>query len=388
MKWNGRNYRPAGQYIRHSKDNKNFNFEDALKPLGEKENKGNIWHPVLLNQIVMNVPEASSGIPVSPTPTPSITPTNTQTPTPSITPTQTITPTNTGTPTQTPTNTQTPSITPSITPTKTGTPTPTPTRPPTDASATAYLNAVIANGGTLNSTLSAATQNLFYSLKQTTIYNKLYAMYPILGGVANSHKLNGLNPVDTNAAYRIVFNGSVSHSVSGMTGNGTTGWGDTKLGVNTYGSNFSIGVYINASGSTQGVIMGAKAGDVYSRILISTPSNIYNGGINIYSLTSPSVPLTGNTGFYAMSKTGTTTNIFHQNGVSTGVTTSEYPSFGNNGSVGLMAYPQSLDYGGSVGNYSNSTLAFAYMSSGLTTTELSTFRNIVQTFQTSCGRNV
>jgi hypothetical protein len=105
MKWNGRNYRPAGQYIRHSKNNKEFNFEDALKPLGEKENKGNIWVPV--KQVIMNVPQ-DAAVPVSPTPTPSITPTNTQTPTPSITPTQTITPTNTSTPTTTPTPSPTP----------------------------------------------------------------------------------------------------------------------------------------------------------------------------------------------------------------------------------------------------------------------------------------
>jgi hypothetical protein len=107
MKWNGRNYRPAGQYIRHSKNNKDFNFEDALKPLGEKENKGNIWVPV--KQVIMNVPQ-DAAVPVSPTPTPSITPTNTQTPTPSITPTQTITPTNTSTPTTTPTPSPTPQV--------------------------------------------------------------------------------------------------------------------------------------------------------------------------------------------------------------------------------------------------------------------------------------
>jgi hypothetical protein len=110
MKWNGRNYRPAGQYIKYKQSNKDFDFADALKPLGEKESKGNIWHPVLLNQVVMNVPEASSGIPVSPTPTPSITPTSTLTPTPSITPTLTNTPTNTGTPNPTPTPSPTPQV--------------------------------------------------------------------------------------------------------------------------------------------------------------------------------------------------------------------------------------------------------------------------------------
>jgi hypothetical protein len=66
-------------------------------------------------------------IPVTPTPTPSITPTNTQTPTvtPTNTQTPTVTPTNTSTPTPTPTVTI--GLTPTQTPTNTSTPTPTPT---------------------------------------------------------------------------------------------------------------------------------------------------------------------------------------------------------------------------------------------------------------------
>ena len=90
-----------------------------MYPPGSKQ-PGNVW----VGGFIMNVPETSSSVPTTPTPTPSITPTQT------ITPTNTNTPTNTGTPTQTPTNTgtatPTPSITPTITPTKTSTPTPTP----------------------------------------------------------------------------------------------------------------------------------------------------------------------------------------------------------------------------------------------------------------------
>jgi hypothetical protein len=131
MKWNGRNYRPAGQYIRHSKNNKEFNFEDALKPLGEKENKGNVWVPV--KQVIMNVPQ-DAAVPTTPTPTPSLspspslTPTQTQTGTPAITSTPTTTPSGTPAITPTPTNTGTPQAT--TTPTNTTTPTPTATPVP------------------------------------------------------------------------------------------------------------------------------------------------------------------------------------------------------------------------------------------------------------------
>ena len=121
MEWNGRKIRPVGNVIK----SKEFDFQDALKPLGEKRNNGFVWVP---GGQFGSVQPSTTSVPVSPTPTPSVTPTSTLTPTPSITPTQTITPTNTETPTQTPTNTSspTPSITPTqtITPTNTNTPTP------------------------------------------------------------------------------------------------------------------------------------------------------------------------------------------------------------------------------------------------------------------------
>jgi uncharacterized delta-60 repeat protein len=71
----------------------------------------------------------------TPTETPTNTPTETPTSTPTNTPTQTETPTNTPTetPTQTPTNTPTPSFTPTETPTQTPTNTPSPSAVPAEA---------------------------------------------------------------------------------------------------------------------------------------------------------------------------------------------------------------------------------------------------------------
>jgi len=68
----------------------------------------------------------ASPMPVTATPTPTITPTNTTTPTttPTVTQTPTNTPTNTSTPTTTPTNTPTNTSTPTTTPTPSSTPQP------------------------------------------------------------------------------------------------------------------------------------------------------------------------------------------------------------------------------------------------------------------------
>lgn len=107
MKWNGRNYRPAGFNIPvypKSQDS----IQELLKPLSQKTKKGNVWIPVL-NQPINVLKEAEQPV-SSPTPTP----TKTTTPTPTLTSTQTLTPTPTLTATQT--------LTP--TPTLTATPTP------------------------------------------------------------------------------------------------------------------------------------------------------------------------------------------------------------------------------------------------------------------------
>ena len=87
MEWNGRKIRPVGNVIKA----KEFDFQDALKPLGEKRNNGFVWVP---GGQFGSVQPSTTSVPVSPTPTPSITPTSTLTPTPSITPTLTNTPTN------------------------------------------------------------------------------------------------------------------------------------------------------------------------------------------------------------------------------------------------------------------------------------------------------
>lgn len=131
LKWNGRNYRPAGNLIRVYKPDIN----ELIKPASQKK-----WNSVILTgQILSGVSGGTTPVPpVSPsltptnTPTPSITPTNTPTPslTPTNTPTNTLTPTETSTPTPSVTTSETPTQTPSETPTET--PTQTPTETPTE----------------------------------------------------------------------------------------------------------------------------------------------------------------------------------------------------------------------------------------------------------------
>ena len=138
MRWKGKNLRPYGPILKKTHQ---FNYEQSLKPLGEKLHEVPVWNTIIAN--VYKEPEQP--IPV----TPSVTPSNTPSTTPTGTPTNTPTQTQTNTPTQT----------------ATGTPTPTPSAIPSGTTeANAYLSTVVLSGGTVSAPASAVTVTFFTSL--------------------------------------------------------------------------------------------------------------------------------------------------------------------------------------------------------------------------------
>lgn len=94
-----------------------------------------------------------------------------------------------------------------------------------DPSATAFITAAGITGSA-----ALAVNDLVISLKNENIWDSLYAIYPMVGANANAHKLNLKNPQDTNAAYRLNFQGTWTHNSSGSLPNGASGtYADTFL---------------------------------------------------------------------------------------------------------------------------------------------------------------
>jgi hypothetical protein len=88
----------------------------------------------------------------------------------------------------------------------------------TDADAFAFVEAA----GVTGETQQSAINNLVTGLKANSIWDKMIAIYPFIGGTAFSHKYNLKNPADTNSAYRILFSGGVIHSSKGVIFNGVS----------------------------------------------------------------------------------------------------------------------------------------------------------------------
>lgn len=174
-------------------------------------------------------------------------------------PTPTPTPTNTVTPTITPTSSVTP--TPTITPTNTVTPTPTPSPAGGDPDATAFLAAVVAAGGTVDSTITTATNTLFTDLKSNGIYTKLTAFYPIVGGVQNAHAVEGKNP---GGSQNLTFNGSWTHNNKGMRPStcSSSNYADTQYLPTSLNPNSNhMFAYFNGTGAQFGNACGSSTYD-------------------------------------------------------------------------------------------------------------------------------
>jgi hypothetical protein len=280
-----------------------------------------------------------------------------------------------------------PSPTPSITASITTTPTPTPSSsaPAFDADAAAYLADVITSGGTVDATMSAATNTLFTDLKSNSLYTKMLAFYPYVGGTAASHAINA----KLNKSYDITWNGGMTHGVSGSTGNNSNSYGDTGFNNNTWAQdNMSFGVYCVTNLSSTGndqlfgytesteepavqIAPGAGGGSVSYFRCGNAAGTIYNHG---------GIPYRGN---YIATRTGSTAGYLYRNATLWQTDSNTYTKDASGRSVYVFAIRIATGFF----DPTPDTLSFTFVGDGLSTTEVSTLDGIINTFQTSLGRN-
>ena len=86
-----------------------------------------------------------------------------------------------------------------------------------DADAQAFFTAT----GITDTTQKSAVNQLVLDLKSYNIWTKMKAIYPMVGGTSTTHKYNLVNPVDSNAAYRLSFSTGWTHSSTGALPNGS-----------------------------------------------------------------------------------------------------------------------------------------------------------------------
>jgi hypothetical protein len=250
--------------------------------------------------------------------------------------------------------------------------------------ATTYINAVLANGGSLSGAEQTAIRTFYNSLDTAGVYSKMHVMYPILGGVANSNKINAINP-GTND---LTFTGTWAHSSTGSScAASDSNFADTGFNPSSSASpstNFSVGAMAqNASNGYMGlgqndtnyIILGNfGATEVFYPTLaqISGINGFSGGGCFLISNRTASTAWKG-----GVIASGSVTGDFVYSAAQS--STYSIPYNGNfyfNKVNGLSGFP-----GGGL-------LKFGYLATSMNDTELQNLADAVNTLNTAFNRNL
>ena len=238
--------------------------------------------------------------------------------------------------------------------------------------------------GITDATILNALNTFDTGLISNGLDTKMKALYPFVGGTANTHKYNFMNAQDTDAAFRLQFNGGWVHSSTGVKGNGT----------NTFANSFLTPINVISNINSTSVSMYLREDNTNSGLSIYSANTITgNGGIDIwrynsntyYSVNSNEIAGPANTtkGHYIATRIVSNQMKLIKGGSVISTSNTSVTNLPNNPVV-LGGYGT----GTSAVYIDNTTYSFTHIGDGLTDAEASTFYTLVHAFQTSLSRAV
>ena len=249
-----------------------------------------------------------------------------------------------------------------------------------DPDFTAFNARVVAAGGTLNATEQSAIQNLCIALKDANIWDSLKAIYPMVGASAAACAQNLKS-----SSFTATFNGTLTYASTGVTPNGTSGYLDTNLQMDTNLSVNSnhISYYSRTSDAANKYDFGAIQG--------SNPAHygVIRGATDLFFLVNGnefatqwiSTANSDGNGFFISNRQSS--NIFQGVRNSSILATNTTTNTGGMPSINMYI----MRVNGS-NLYGIRECAFASIGDGLTNTQSADFYTAVQAFQTTLGRQV
>jgi hypothetical protein len=251
---------------------------------------------------------------------------------------------------------------------------------PTDQDAINFLNAT----GIKDTITERAINTLVVDLKQYNVWDKLYSMYPLVGGSSASCQYNLVNTSSLNLG----FSGSWNFNDNGVSGSGTnnyagTGFRPLTASYANVGTNLSLGVYVQTN-ITGGYDMGMDPIGDKDLYLISRYTNNLS---YFYYTSSLTVANTDAKGFWigTISGSGANNQVIYKNGVSIASKT------GAGGNIDDIFGGGYLVLGAATNEPVESSrrlYGLSFIGKGLTSTNASNLNTAVQSFATSLGRNV
>lgn len=247
-----------------------------------------------------------------------------------------------------------------------------------DADAQAFIDAT----GITDTTQKSAVNHLVLDLKSYNIWTELVAIYPIIGGTSSTHAVN----LKTPGTYNLTFATGMTHSSTGMTGNGTTGYANTNFkftdALNQNSNNYTIYVRTSRVGNTSNV-MGSRQttpATIQTWLQLRTSTNILQSTNN--TSTASSISNSETKGFWQVNRTTSTGFVLFNNTTKNSFTNS------STGNASINHYLGARNNNGTADLYDTVEISFASMGNGLTDAEAANFYTAVQAFQTTLSRNV
>jgi len=243
------------------------------------------------------------------------------------------------------------------------------------------LNYIIA-ANIVNPTHRWAINVYFIGLKSNHLYNKIYAMWLLIGGNANSHKYNAKDPRDLDAAYRLTFAGGYTHDDNGIKGNGTNSITSTYFPADLPDINdISLAVYSRTAGNSSGAEIGFSSGLASPRLNLTiqyTNGNTCFDLNNTYLGTAVALSQVA-TGLYVSSRTANNVIKLYRRG----------NLINTQADVSTTEQTQNISFGALAGGgYTVRQTCFYAIMRGLTDSEVLIFNRLVHNLQIALGRNI
>jgi hypothetical protein len=200
--------------------------------------------------------------------------------------------------------------------------------------------------------------------------------------IASQFKYNLVNPVDSDAAFRLVFNGGWTHSSNGATPNGTNGYADTKFIPTTNFNSLNdkcFGLYVGTN-TNNGVEMGALSGGYVGDQIVARNTNLAaSSNSNLDPSTSAS---TDSRGFWLSTRSSSLSGKYYKNSTSIITLGASVSQYNNSMFLGARRLTTSAEV------FSDKRFQLALMGDGLTDTEAANLYTRVQAYQTALARQI
>jgi len=235
--------------------------------------------------------------------------------------------------------------------------------------------------GITDRTQITAVSTLVADLKYAGIWNKMKAIYPIVGGTAAAHVVN----LKTPGIYNLTLTAGWTHSSTGMIP--VNAYADTGFNPTTNSqtnTNWHVSFYSRTNADNTGNFFGISS-NTHGPI----PRSINTMYVDWPAYANCSSPASGR-----LTLANTSTNaMFIFNATASNVKVFKNTSTLGSGAASVGVIPNqsilfSYGYTSCANRYDTRECAFASIGDGLTDTEAANFYTAVQKFQTTLGRQV